>query len=122
MIWMPARDAITPNAVLQENESMKKTKNIVPKFTKEDQEAKWWASAEGRDFLKRQSAPRPAKRQKGSKLVTKLGQATSVQIALRLPGPDLEKARAIASRKGIGYQTLLKMLVHEGLRREARRG
>lgn len=27
----------------------------------------------------------------------------------------------IAGRKGIGYQTLLKMLVHEGLQREARR-
>jgi hypothetical protein len=31
------------------------------------------------------------------------------------------KARELAQRKGIGYQTLLKMLVHEGLRREARR-
>jgi len=29
-------------------------------------------------------------------------------------------AREIAARKGVGYQTLLKMLVHEGLRREAR--
>jgi predicted DNA binding CopG/RHH family protein len=26
-----------------------------------------------------------------------------------------------AGRKGIGYQTLLKMFVHEGLRRESRR-
>jgi hypothetical protein len=34
---------------------------------------------------------------------------------------DVTKAREIATRKGVGYQTLLKMLVHEGLRREARR-
>jgi predicted DNA binding CopG/RHH family protein len=47
--------------------------------------------------------------------------SSSVQIALRLPAPDLAKAREIADRKGIGYQTLLKMLVHEGLRRESRR-
>jgi len=52
--------------------------------------------------------------------VNKLGRASSVQIALRLPAPDLAKAREIAERKGIGYQTLLKMLVHEGLRREER--
>ena len=40
-----------------------------------------------------------------------------MQIALRLPSPNLAKAREIAERKGIGYQTLLKMLVHEGLPR-----
>ena len=32
--------------------------------------------------------------------------------------PDLAKAREIAARKGIGYQTLLKMLIHEGLQRD----
>jgi predicted DNA binding CopG/RHH family protein len=44
-----------------------------------------------------------------------------VQIAIRLPEADLLQARKIAERKGIAYQTLLKMLVHEGLGREARR-
>lgn len=53
--------------------------------------------------------------------MSKLGRKSSVQIALRLPSPDLDRAREIADRKGIGYQTLLKMLVHEGLRREERR-
>ena len=52
--------------------------------------------------------------------MTKLSLTSSVQIALRLPAPDLARAREIAERKGIGYQTLLKMLVHEGLRRESR--
>ena len=82
-------------------------------------EAEWWASEEGRAFLKKQ--PRPSHKQKGSPLVAKLSKASSVQIALRLPSPDLAKAREIAERKGIGYQTLLKMLVHEGLQREVRR-
>lgn len=58
---------------------------------------------------------------KGSRLVRRLSPTASVQIALRLPGADIAKARELATRKGIGYQTLLKMLVHEGLRREARR-
>jgi len=89
-------------------------------FANETAEADWWASEEGRAFLKRQP-PSAAKKQKGSPLVAKLNRTTSVQIALRLPGPDLAKAREIADRKGIGYQTLLKMLVHEGLQREARR-
>ena len=94
----------------------------IPKFRNEDEEAKWWAGADGREFLKRQSAAGTAKKRRGSPLVSGLSRASSVQIALRLPAPDLAKARKIAGHKGIGYQTLLKMLVHEGLRREARRG
>ncbi len=92
-----------------------------PKFKDEDQEAKWWASAKGREFLKQQSAAGTPGKRKGSPLVTNLSRTGSVQIALRLPAPDLARAREIAERKGIGYQTLLKMLVHEGLRRESRR-
>ena len=93
----------------------------MPKFRNEDAEAKWWASADGREFLKQRSAAGPARKRKGSPLVANLRGAASVQIALRLPAPDLAEARQIADRKGIGYQTLLKMLVHEGLQREARR-
>ncbi|HXM41558.1 MAG TPA: hypothetical protein VN924_09915 [Bryobacteraceae bacterium] len=93
----------------------------IPKFPNEDEEAKWWASGEGREFLKQQSAAGTSRKQKGSPLVANLSRAASVQIALRLSAPDLATARTIAGRKGIGYQTLLKILVHEGLQREARR-
>lgn len=89
----------------------------IPKFASEQEEAKWWSSAEGRKFLKEQSARKEAGNPSGSKLVAKLVRAKSVQIALRLPSPDLAKAREIAAHKGIGYQTLLKMIVHEGLKR-----
>jgi predicted DNA binding CopG/RHH family protein len=58
----------------------------------------------------------------GSRLVAQLNKKRSIQIAIRLPEADVEEARKIAERKGIGYQTLLETLVHEGLRREARRG
>jgi len=105
------------------NETNKQTAaaSKTPKFMNEDEEAKWWAGADGREFLKRQSAAGTAKKRRGSPLVSGLSRASSVQIALRLPAPDLAKARKIAGHKGIGYQTLLKMLVHEGLQREARR-
>lgn len=99
---------------------MKKT--VKPSaFASEDEEAAWWASRQGREFLKQKSAELKKKVAKGSRLAGQLNRNASVQIALRLPGPDIEKARELATRKGIGYQTLLKMLVHEGLRREARR-
>jgi hypothetical protein len=101
-------------------EKRKSTKSGIPKFADEQDEAKWWASAEGHRFLKRQSPATSVAGRDGSKLVAKLARVSSVQIALRLPSPDLAKARAIAGRKGIGYQTLLKMLVHEGLQRAER--
>lgn len=95
---------------------------MLPTFSSEDDEANWWASNEGRNFLKQQhSTATDPKKRRGSPLVAKLNRANTVQIALRLAEPDLAKAREIADRKGIGYQTLLKMLVHEGLQREAKR-
>lgn len=102
---------------------MRKKSIEIPKFTNEAAEADWWASRQGREFVKQNGTGGATKRAapKGSRLVTQLNRSASVQIALRLPEPDVAKAREIATRKGIGYQTLLKMLVHEGLRREARR-
>ena len=106
---------------MSETSKQTPTASKMPKFRNEDDEAKWWASAEGREFLKRRSVAGIARKRKGSPLVSGLSRANSVQIALRLTAPDLAKARKIAGHKGIGYQTLLKMLVHEGLQREARR-
>ena len=94
---------------------MTKRMSEMPRFKNENEEADWWASAVGRDFLKKKSKV-PAKTA-GSSLVAGLNKR-STQIALRLPMADIEQARKVAGRKGIGYQTLLKMIVHEGLQRE----
>jgi len=96
----------------------------LPRFRNESEEADWWASRDGREFLIQKSAGMRAtgRKVRGSKLVERLKKKNSVQIAIRLPEADLTRARRIAERKGIGYQTLLKMLVHEGLTREVRRG
>jgi predicted DNA binding CopG/RHH family protein len=42
-------------------------------------------------------------------------------ITIRVSVPDIDRARAIAASKGIGYQTLLKMAIHEWLDEEDRR-
>src|SRR5258708_5120562 len=97
-------------------------KASMPRFKNQDEEADWWASKAGRDYVERKSAEARTMgvKARGSSLVARLNKR-SVQIAIRLPEGDLAQARKIAERKGIGYQTLLKMLVHEGLAREARR-
>lgn len=92
-------------------------KRRMPKFKNESEEADWWASPAGRAYVKQKSADAQSKRTKirGSSLVAALNKKGSVQIAIRLPVADLAQARKVADRKGIGYQTLLKMLVREGL-------
>jgi predicted DNA binding CopG/RHH family protein len=96
----------------------------IPKFKNESEEADWWASRAGRAFVEQKFAAHQSAgtRPRGSSLIAKMNQKSSVQIAIRLPQSDLAQARKLAERKGLGYQTLLKMLVHEGLAREARRG
>ena len=102
---------------------MSKKTTQMPKFKTESQEADWWASPAGRAYVKRKSAEARSKGIKvaGSSLLARLNPKRSVQIAIRLPEADLAQARKIADQKGIGYQTLLKMFVREGLVREARR-
>ena len=101
---------------------MKAKPTSMPVFKSESAEADWWQAAKG-GASSQKSAELASKKRKseGSPLVARLNKTGSVQIALRLPETDLAGARKIARRKGIGYQTLLKMLVHEGLQREARR-
>jgi predicted DNA binding CopG/RHH family protein len=102
---------------------MSKKTLFMPKFTSESEEADWWASPAGRAYVKQKSleGKRQNTKATGSSLVAKLNRKPSVQIAIRLPEADIAQAREIAERKGMGYQTLLKMLVREGLLREARR-
>ncbi len=45
----------------------------------------------------------------------------SKAISLRLLHEDIERAKALANQKGLGYQTLLKRVIHEGLLREEER-
>jgi hypothetical protein len=74
----------------------------------------------GRDYVKRKSAEARSKGigVAGSSPAVERYRKSSVQIEIRLAEADLAQARKLAERKGLGYQTLLKMLVHEGLVRE----
>jgi hypothetical protein len=39
-------------------------------------------------------------------------------ISIRLPAPDIAMAQQLARKKGIPYQTYIKVLLHEALERE----
>ena len=56
-----------------------------------------------------------------SKRTESLKKSPSEKVMLRIPTGDLDRARRQAAGKGIGYQTYIKMILHEGLEREERR-
>jgi len=95
---------------------MPKRKLIIPRFTSEAEDAKWHQG-------NRRALERAAERRirEGSTLTLKqaTARARTRPVTLRLSASDLDMARAMAAQKGIGYQTYVKMLLHEALHREA---
>lgn len=89
----------------------------MPKFSSETEEARWWA--EHQDELGDESERvvlEPA-RELGLPPKAEAMRKASEQIALRMPKLELARAKKLAERRGLPYQTLLKMLIHEGIDR-----
>jgi hypothetical protein len=42
-------------------------------------------------------------------------------VSIRIDPEDIQRARSLAAKKGLRYQTYLKMLLHEALEHEERR-
>jgi predicted DNA binding CopG/RHH family protein len=88
----------------------------IPKFRTPDEEADWWESSEGKraatQMMKTAVATGNVRRRK----------VTLKTVTMRLPENDLEVAKSLAERKGLPYQTYIKMLLHEALERERRSG
>jgi hypothetical protein len=96
------------------------------------EEADWYATPQGRRQTEREFA-RALKegtlaRSTGSKLLKsdpkvllqlmEAAKRTATRsISIRLPIADLEQARQIAEKTGVGYQTVLKQAIREGLKR-----
>ena len=95
---------------------MPKKKLMVPQFTSEAEDAKW--HQRNRRALGSAMERRIVE---GSTLTLQEAttRAKTRPVTLRLAATDIDTARALATQKGVGYQTYVKMLLHEALRREA---
>ncbi len=90
---------------------------VIPKFFSEAEEAAWWDSH--RSEVEAEIRQR-MKRQRPLTLGNLLQQAKPSQpITLRIPREDLETARRLAEREGLGYQTYIKMLLRSALAKSA---
>jgi len=92
----------------------------IPKFSSEAEEAAWWDTHRSEievEIRRRIKQKRPLTL--GNLLQ---GAKPSQPITLRIPKEDLETARRLAARKGLGYQTYIKMLLREALAENAAKG
>lgn len=95
----------------------------IPKFSSEAEEAEWWYAQ--RDQL---TAKAEAALTRGSLKLRRLAPsppespATPARnITIRVADQDLTRARDLAAKRGLRYQTYLKMLLHEALDNEEKR-
>jgi hypothetical protein len=94
----------------------------------DDEFADWVESPEGKAeiaeaYERAKNAGSSRAKGKASVMLEAAGlmrRSPGVPISIRVSPEDLNKAREIARRKGLGYQTYLKMVLHEALEREAR--
>jgi predicted DNA binding CopG/RHH family protein len=91
---------------------------VIPKFTSEAEEAAWWDAH--RSEIEAEIRHRMKQKQPLTLSGLLRGAKASQPITLRLPKEDLETARRLAARKGLGYQTYIKMLLREALAQNAK--
>jgi len=89
-------------------------KRILPDFKSEAEEAKWWF--DNQDELDKDFAQAAAEGRLGRGTAARIGGIPTTTI--RLDPVDIEMARKLAEKRGLKYQTYLKMLLHEALERE----
>ncbi|MGA7885104.1 MAG: hypothetical protein WCA44_05130 [Acidobacteriaceae bacterium] len=103
-----------------------------PTFRSESDEAAWYATPEGRrqtqraferalrnGSLGRSSGIRTRKTDPNilADLIEQAKARATRPVSIRIPVVDLERAREIAAKKGIGYQSVVKEAIREGLKR-----
>ncbi len=94
----------------------KRKELIIPKFTSESEDARW------HDRHKRKLESAMERRIKAGSTLTlqqAVARAKLRPVTIRLATEDIDTARGLAAQKGIGYQTYIKLLLREALRREA---
>lgn len=93
----------------------------VPKFATETEEADWWY--ENRDLVTHEFllAFEEGRVGRGT-LMRRAREAEAKKRAestIELDAEDIVKAREVAERRGMPYETFVKMLVHQALERES---
>ena len=111
---------------------MARKSDRVPAFRSESEEAAWYATPEGRRYTQRaferalrngtlSRSPGANTRKTDPRVLSELMEQAKTRatraVSIRIPVADLERARRIAEKKGVGYQSVMKEALREGLKR-----
>ena len=105
-----------------------------PNSKSEAEEADWYATPAGRKHTEREfrkalkngtlyANPRGLNISRTDlkvleELVARAKEKATQAISLRVPIADIETAKAVALKRGVGYQTILKQAIHDSLKRQ----
>lgn len=90
----------------------------IPKFRTEAEEAAWWDNKRAeldKDFV--DAAEKGDLRRLTKRKLAALTTGPSKVLSIRIPKEDVALAREQAAKKGLPYQTYIKSLLHEALRK-----
>jgi predicted DNA binding CopG/RHH family protein len=94
----------------------------IPQFGSEAEEARWWFEHREQTASLLENAVAEGRTTKLASILERkrTGGATPT-VSIRIDPSDLARARIQAERRGLRYQTYLKMVLHEALEQEDRR-
>ena len=98
----------------------------IPEFANESEEAKWWYDNRDKFSVELRKAAKEGRLRRGGvmRLLTERGVKPTEPLpttTIRLAPDDIAKARIQAAERGLRYQTYLKMIIHEALRKEEKK-
>ncbi len=94
---------------------------VIPKFATEAEEARWWYEQRDRLTEKAQAALARGELKLRRLPPSPVAAGPAKNVTIRIPEQDLARARGLAARRGLRYQTYLKMLLHEALNAEEKK-
>ena len=90
----------------------------IPKFKSEEQEAAFWDKHSAVDFLDDTIETNDIKLSPALKKKILERRKNKVLLTLRLDQDLIDKAKQLAGKKAVGYQTLMRMWIAEGIEHE----
>jgi len=97
-------------------------KSNIPEFKSETEEAEWWDQHREETAQWMEEAMATGRTSTLPDVLQRARQraGTTPTVSIRIDPDDITRARSLAAKKGLRYQTYLKMLLHEALEREER--
>lgn len=101
---------------------MPRKKLVIPSFKSEREEARWWEKHRATVEAELRTAMRENQTVSLHDVMAQARRKKDLlPVTIRLASEDIATARQLAGDKGIGYQTYIKLLLHEALQKEAGR-